>query len=50
MGEQWPALYVLRGKTFFRISVGGLRDEADRLAKAKRVARLALARLSKQVS
>jgi hypothetical protein len=44
------ALYVLRGNTFLRISIGGLRDEADRIAKAKRLARLALARLSKHVS
>jgi len=39
------ALYVLKGDTFFRISVGGVREEPARIEKSKALARLALKRL-----
>jgi hypothetical protein len=39
------ALYVLRGDTFLRISVGGIRDEQARIAAAKALALAALKRL-----
>lgn len=39
------ALYVLKGNTFLRISVGGVREEAARIAKSVALARLALKRL-----
>ena len=39
------ALYVLRGNTFLRISVGGVREEAARIEKSVALARLALKRL-----
>jgi len=31
--------YVLRGNTFLRISVGGIRDEAERIEKSQALAR-----------
>jgi len=39
------ALYVLKGNTFLRISVGGVREEAARIQKSVALARLALKRL-----
>ena len=39
------ALYVLRGETFLRISVGGIKDEAERIDKSKALAVAALKRL-----
>lgn len=39
------ALYVLKGNTFFRISVGGVREEPARIEKSVALARLALKRL-----
>jgi hypothetical protein len=39
------ALYVLRGDTFLRISVGGIRQEPERIEKSKALARAALKRL-----
>ncbi len=39
------ALYVLRGDTFLRISVGGIREESARIEKSKALARAALKRL-----
>jgi hypothetical protein len=39
------ALYVLKGNTFLRISVGGVREEAARIEKSVALARLALKRL-----
>src|SRR5712692_1262371 len=39
------ALYVLRGDTFLRISVGGVREESARIEKSKALARAALKRL-----
>lgn len=39
------ALYVLQGKTFLRISVGGIRDESVRIEKSKTLARVALKRM-----
>ena len=39
------ALYVLKGNTFLRISVGGVREEAARIQKSIALARLALKRL-----
>ena len=39
------ALYVLKGDTFLRISVGGVREEPARIEKSKALARLALKRL-----
>jgi hypothetical protein len=39
------ALYVLKGDTFLRISVGGVREEAARIEKSVALARLALKRL-----
>ena len=39
------ALYVLKGNTFLRISVGGVREEAARIDKSVALARLALKRL-----
>lgn len=39
------ALYVLHGNMFFRISVGGVRDEAARIEKSVALARAALKRL-----
>jgi len=39
------ALYVLKGNTFLRISVGGVREESARIKKSVALARLALNRL-----
>jgi hypothetical protein len=39
------ALYVLRGNTFIRVSVGGISDEKERIEKSRRLAVSALARL-----
>jgi hypothetical protein len=39
------ALYVLKGNTFLRISVGGIREEPARIEKSVALARLALKRL-----
>jgi hypothetical protein len=39
------ALYVLKGNTFLRISVGGVREESARIEKSVALARLALIRL-----
>jgi hypothetical protein len=39
------ALYVLKGNTFLRISVGGVREEPARIQKSVALARLALKRL-----
>lgn len=39
------ALYVLKGDTFVRISVGGVREESARIEKSVALARLALKRL-----
>jgi hypothetical protein len=39
------ALYVLKGDTFLRISVGGVRGESARIGKSVALARLALKRL-----
>lgn len=39
------ALYVLKGDIFFRISVGGVREESARIHKSVALARLALKRL-----
>jgi len=39
------ALYVLKGSTFLRISVGGVREEPARIEKSIALARLALKRL-----
>lgn len=39
------ALYVLKGNTFLRISVGGVREESARIQKSVALARLALKRL-----
>lgn len=39
------ALYVLKGNTFLRISVGGVREESARIEKSIALARLALKRL-----
>jgi hypothetical protein len=39
------ALYVLKGNTFLRISVGGVREESARIAKSIALARSALKRL-----
>lgn len=39
------ALYVLKGEVFLRISVGGVRDESERIEKSKALARAALKRL-----
>jgi hypothetical protein len=39
------ALYVLKGDTFLRISVGGVREETARIQKSVALARLALKRL-----
>jgi hypothetical protein len=39
------ALYVLRGNTFLRISVGGIPDEGERIEKSKGLALAALKRL-----
>lgn len=39
------ALYVLKGNTFLRISVGGVREETARIQKSIALARLALKRL-----
>jgi hypothetical protein len=38
-------LYVLKGNTFLRISVGGIREEAARIEKSVALARLALKRM-----
>jgi hypothetical protein len=40
------ALYVLKGNTFLRISVGGVREESARIEKSIALARLALTRIS----
>jgi hypothetical protein len=39
------ALYVLKGNTFLRISVGGIREEPTRIEKSKALARVALKRM-----
>jgi hypothetical protein len=39
------ALYVLQGRTFLRVSVGGIPDERERIEKSTAVARTALKRL-----
>ena len=39
------ALYVLRGETFLRISVGGVREESRRIEKCIALARAALKRM-----
>ena len=39
------ALYVLRGSTFIRVSVGGINDEKERIQKSRQLAAAALARL-----
>jgi len=39
------ALYVLKGNTFLRVSVGGIREEPLRIEKSKALARVALKRL-----
>jgi hypothetical protein len=39
------ALYVLRGNTFIRVSVGGIGDEKERIEKSRQLAVAALARL-----
>lgn len=39
------ALYVLKGNTFLRISVGGVREESARIERSVALARLALKRL-----
>lgn len=39
------ALYVLKGDTFLRISVGGIREESARIEKSKALARVALKRM-----
>ena len=39
------ALYVLKGSTFLRISVGGVREESARIERSVALARLALKRL-----
>jgi hypothetical protein len=44
-GPMVGALYVLKGNTFVRISVGGVREESARTEKSKALARLALKRL-----
>lgn len=44
-GPMVGALYVLKGDTFLRISVGGVREEPARIEKSVALARLALKRL-----
>jgi len=44
-GPMVGALYVLKGNTFVRISVGGVREEPARIEKSVALARLALKRL-----
>lgn len=39
------ALYVLKGNTFLRISLGGIREESARIEKSKALARIALKRM-----
>lgn len=39
------ALYVLKGNTFLRISVGGIREESTRIEKSTALARVALKRM-----
>ena len=39
------ALYVLRGNTFIRVSVGGINDEQERIEKSRQLAAAALAKL-----
>jgi hypothetical protein len=39
------ALYVLKGNTFLRISIGGIREESVRIEKSKALARVALKRM-----
>jgi hypothetical protein len=39
------ALYVLQGDTFLRVSVGGIRQEPERIEKSKALARAAIKRL-----
>jgi hypothetical protein len=41
------ALYVLRRNTFIRVSVGGIRDEQERIEVSRRLALKALARLDR---
>jgi len=38
-------LYVLQGDKFLRISIGGIRQEPERIEKSKALARAALKRL-----
>jgi hypothetical protein len=40
------ALYALRGDTFIRVSVGGIRDEPERIETSRRLAMAALGRLA----
>ena len=40
------ALYVLRGRTFIRVSVGGIQDEQERIAKSRALALAALRHFS----
>jgi hypothetical protein len=44
-GRMVGALYVLKGDTFFRISVGGIREESLRIQKSIALARAALKRI-----
>jgi hypothetical protein len=44
-GPMVGALYVLKGNTFLRISVGGVREEPARIQKSVALARLALKRM-----
>jgi hypothetical protein len=39
------ALYVLKGRTFIRVSVGGIQDEQDRISRSRALALAALKRL-----
>jgi hypothetical protein len=39
------ALYVLRGNTFIRVSVGGIQDERERIEKSRQLAAAAITRL-----
>lgn len=41
------ALYVLTGNTFIRVSVGGIRQESERIEKSRQLALSAIARLAK---
>jgi hypothetical protein len=44
-GPMVGALYVLKGNTFVRVSVGGVREESARIEKSVALARVALKRL-----